>query len=156
MVFFVFNEVQEKFIVDLWYCNIVLKVCQCGFFIVVQILMLDVCLFVLNIFVVVIVQDDEIVEKIMCKKIEFVYDWLLKFLCEMILFKMDNVWLKEWVNGFNMQVFIFVCGDMLNWFYILEYGIICYEYLDWVEKIIIGVFVVVECGIIVIELMVKG
>lgn len=155
-VLFVPNEAQEKFIADLWFRNIVPKARQRGFSTVVQILMLDACLFVPNTSAAVIAQDDETAEKIMRKKIEFAYDRLPKFLREMIPLKTDNVRLKEWANGSNMQVSISARGDTLNWLHISEYGIICYEHPDRAEKIITGALAAAERGITVIESTAKG
>lgn len=155
-VLFVPNEAQEKFINDIWHRNIVPKARQRGFSTVVQLLMLDACLFVPNTSAAVVAQDDETAEKIMRKKIEFAYDRLPDFLKRMVPLTTDNVRLKAWANGSNMQVSISARGDTLNWLHISEYGIICYEHPDRAEKIITGALAAAERGITVIESTAKG
>jgi len=67
---------QERFLRDLWFRNLILKARQLGYSTLVQLMMLDTCLFNRNVAAAVIAQDKDAAEKIFRTKIKFAYDRL--------------------------------------------------------------------------------
>ncbi|MBO3760369.1 hypothetical protein [Ciceribacter sp. L1K22] len=155
-VLFVPNEVQEKFLQDMWYRNIVPKARQRGFSTLIQLLILDACLFVPNQAGAIIAQDSSTAEKIMRNKIEFAYDRLPSFIRDGNPMTRDNVELKIFANGSSVQVSVSARGDTLNWLHISEFGVICYANPKKAEEIVTGSLPAAKAGITFIESTAKG
>lgn len=155
-VLFTPNEVQEKFMRELWWRNIVPKARQRGFSTLIQIMMLDACLFVDNQTAAVIAQDRETAEKIMRDKIEFAWDRLPPFIRKGNPIIKDNVSEKTWKNGSSMSVSTSARGTTLNWLHVSEYGVICYYNPIKADEIVTGALPAAEQGIIIIESTAKG
>lgn len=150
------NEVQEKFIADLWYRNIVPKARQRGFSTLIQLMMLDACIFVMNQTAAVIAQDMDTAKKIMRDKIEFAWKLLPDFIKNANPLKIDNTEEKTWANGSSLSVSTSARGTTLNWLHVSEYGVICYANPLKADEIVTGAFPAAEQGIIVIESTAKG
>lgn len=150
------NEVQDKFIRELWYRNIVPKARQRGFSTVVQLMMLDACFFVPNTSAAVIAQDQATASKIMREKIEFAYTRLPRFLRDSNPIKTDNVTEKVWENGSSMTVSTSARGSTLAWLHVSEFGVICYASPIKADEIVTGALPAAEAGITVIESTAKG
>jgi hypothetical protein len=67
---------QEKLLEELWYRNLILKAPQRGFSTLIQLLMLDTCLFNPNVQAAVIAQDQDAATAIFRGKVQFAYDRL--------------------------------------------------------------------------------
>ncbi|MFB0692973.1 hypothetical protein ACA106_20825 [Agrobacterium pusense] len=150
------NDVQEKFIAEIWYRNIVPKARQRGFSTVVQIMILDACLFVENTVAAVIAQDSKTAKKIMRQKIKFAYKKLPEWLRSKKRIVVNNVEEVVFENGSSIQVSTSARGDTLNWLHISEYGKICYQSPEQAEEIQTGALPAAERGITVIESTAKG
>lgn len=124
-VIFTPNEEQEKFLARLWYRNIVPKARQRGFSTLVQLLMLDTCLFVPNSDTAVIAQDQDTAKKIRDLKIKFAYDRLPPLVRRMVPLTTDNITELAWDNGSRMSVSTSVRGGTIDFLHVSEYGVIC-------------------------------
>ncbi|MFC3074937.1 hypothetical protein [Shinella pollutisoli] len=150
------NEVQEKFIAELWYRNVVPKARQRGFSTVVQLMMLDACLFNQDTTAAIIAQDQVTASKIMREKIEFAYERLPDFLRRLIPLTKDNVTEKVFSNGSSITVSTSARGTTLSWLHVSEFGVICFQSPLKADEIITGALPAAEAGITVIESTAKG
>tara|TARA_R110002012_G_scaffold315261_2_gene528918 strand:- start:5839 stop:7392 length:1554 start_codon:yes stop_codon:yes gene_type:complete len=155
-VLFVPNEVQEKLLENLWYRNIVPKARQRGFSTLIQLMILDACLWNRNQAGAIIAQDRDTATKIMRDKIEFAYEKLPPWVKQMIPITTDNVQEKVFANGSSVSVSTSARGTTLNWLHVSEFGIICYRSPTKAEEIITGALPAAEQGIIFIESTAKG
>lgn len=155
-VLFVPNAAQEKLLARMWHRNIVPKARQRGFSTLIQLLILDACLFNDNQRAAIIAQDENTAIKIMRNKIEFAYDRLPPWVREARPIVVDNVTEKSFSNGSSIQVAISARGDTLNWLHVSEFGIICYERPKQAEKIVTGALAAAAQGMIFIESTAKG
>lgn len=121
------NRAQQRFLDRLWHRNLVPKARQRGFSTLVQILMLDTCLFVPNTTAAIIAQDRDTAGRIRDGKIKFAYDRLPPLVQQMVPLTTDNETELEWKNGSNMSISTSVRGGTLDFLHVSEYGIICLE-----------------------------
>ncbi|MBB3947067.1 hypothetical protein GGQ73_003031 [Rhizobium skierniewicense] len=150
------NEAQETFLKRIWHRNIVPKARQRGFSTVIQLLLLDACLFNENQRAAIIAQDQFTASKIMRNKIEFAYARLPDFIKSERRIKVDNTEEKIFSNGSSIQVSTSARGDTLNWLHVSEFGIICFESPLKAEKIVTGALAAAGQGITFIESTAKG
>lgn len=150
------NAAQERMLKRLWHRNIVPKARQRGFSTLIQLLILDACLFNENQKAAIIAQDATTASKIMRNKIEFAYERLPQFIRDMVWITIDNVTEKAFSNGSSIQVSTSARGDTLNWLHVSEFGIICFESPRRAEKIVTGALPAAAQGIIFIESTAKG
>jgi hypothetical protein len=150
------NRAQERLLKRLWHRNIVPKARQRGFSTLIQILILDACLFKENQKAAIIAQDASTASKIMRNKIEFAYERLPWVIRKAVPITTDNVTEKAFANGSSIQVSTSARGDTLNWLHVSEFGIICFESPRRAEKIITGALPAAAQGIVFIESTAKG
>lgn len=151
------NEAQENFLRNMWFRNIVPKARQRGFSTLIQILMLDTCLFVPETDAAVIAQDKETAKKIRDGKIKFAYDRLPEVVRAMVPLTVDNVTEMQWANGSRMTVSTSVRGGTINFLHVSEYGIVCLKEPGKAQEIQEGSLPAVpETGIAVIESTVES
>lgn len=150
------NEAQRKLLRRMWHKNIVPKARQRGFSTLIQIIILDACLWNENQKAAIIAQDQFTASKIMRNKIEFAYDRLPPWLRAQVPIVTDNVQEKIFANGSSIQVSTSARGDTLNWLHVSEFGIICFESPIKAEKIITGALAAAAQGFIFIESTAKG
>lgn len=150
------NEAQEKFLKRIWHRNIVPKARQRGFSTVIQLLILDACLFNPNQRAAIIAQDQFTAIKIMRNKVEFAYNRLPEFIRNEVGIVVDNTEEKIFTNGSSIQVSTSARGDTLNWLHVSEFGIICFESPLKANKIVTGALAAAGQGIVFIESTAKG
>lgn len=155
-VLFVPNPVQEKFLAELWYRNVIPKARQRGFSTVVQIVMLDACIFVPNTSAAVVAQDDVTSGKIFEKKVKFAWERLPEIIHKMFPLKYDTKTQLVWQHGSSMTVSTSTRGDTLQYLHVSEYGKICAKYPDKAAEIMSGSLPSAENGIIIIESTMEG
>lgn len=156
-VLFVPNLVQERFLEEIWYRNVVPKARQRGFSTVVQLLILDACLFNANIGAGIIAQDDNTAKGIRNNKIKFAYDRLPGFIRTGRRLIIDNVTEMQWDNGSFLIVATSTRGRTLQYLHVSEYGKICAKYPDKAAEIKSGSLPSVDMhGIVVIESTAEG
>ena len=143
---------QEKFLDTIWYRNVIPKARQRGFSTVVQIMMLDACLFVPNTAAAVIAQDDNTALQIFQKKIKFAWERLPALVREGVGTRYDTKHEMQWGNDSSMLVATSTRGTTLQYLHVSEYGQICAKHPDRADEIQEGSLPSVDQhGVIVIE-----
>lgn len=151
------NEVQEKFLDEIWYRNVVPKARQRGFSTAVQIMVLDACLFNPNIAAGIIAHDDEAAIGIRDNKIKFAWDRLPDFVKDSNPLVRDNMHELRWENGSYLVVAMSVRSRTLQYLHVSEYGKICRDDPKRAKEIMTGSLPAVDKhGIIVIESTAEG
>lgn len=154
---FVPNEAQRKFLLEMWYRNVIPKARQRGFSTLIQILMLDTCLFKAGTQAAVIAQDEATAKEIRDTKIKFAWDRLPPIVREMVQLTTDNVRELQWSNGSKMRLATSVRGGTVHFLHISELGKIVQAEPAKVEEIQQGsIPAVPTTGILVIESTVEG
>lgn len=143
---------QEKFLRRLWYRNVVPKARQRGFSTMIQLMMLDACLFVPNTAAAIIAQDKNTAKKIFDDKINFAYERLPPVVREGLPLTTDTVTEMKWSNGSSMVVSTSTRGNTLQWLHVSEYGQICKKFPGKATEIQTGSLPSVDAsGVIVVE-----
>ncbi|PTM61891.1 hypothetical protein [Phreatobacter oligotrophus] len=151
------NEAQRKFLLEMWYRNVVPKARQRGFSTLIQILMLDTCLFKPGTMSAVIAQDEDTAKQIRNTKIKFAWERLPAFVKEMVPLTTDNITELVWANGSTMLLATSVRGGTVHFLHISELGKIVQASPLKVEEIQQGsIPAVPPTGILVIESTVEG
>lgn len=152
VVLFQPNEVQDKFLDELWYRNVVPKARQRGFTTVVQIWILDSVLFEPNTAAAVIAQDQPTVIRIFREKIKFAYDRLPAFVRQMVKVVTNNKTELIFENGSSVYVAVSTRGGTLQILHVSELGQISKKAPDKAHEIQTGSLPSVDqTGIIIIE-----
>lgn len=156
-VLFVPNEVQQRFVDNIWFRNLVPKARQRGFSTLVQLLMLDQCLFVPGSDTAIIAQDQDTARKIRTGKILFAYNRLPPLVKEMVPLTVQNITELRWAHGSSMAVTSSSRGGTLSFLHVSEYGLVCAKTPDKAIEIQEGSLPAVDqSGIIVIESTVES
>lgn len=151
------NAVQQRFIDNLWYRNIVLKARQRGYSTVIQIMMLDTCLFQDNVRAAVIAQDETSAEVIFRDKVKFAYDNLPNTLKQANPLTKDSQSELMLSNNSSLRVAISARSGTFQWLHISEFGKICAKRPDAAREIVTGSLPTVDRnGIICIESTAEG
>lgn len=154
---FVPNEVQRKFLQEMWYRNVVPKARQRGFSTLIQLLMLDTCLFKGGTMAAVIAQDEDTAKQIRNTKIKFAWDRLPAVVKELVQLTTDNITEQVWSNGSTMLLATSVRGGTVHFLHISELGKIVQSAPLKVEEIQLGsIPAVPPTGVLVIESTVEG
>lgn len=154
---FVPNEVQEEFLDELWYRNVVPKARQRGFSTLVQLMMLDGALFEPNFRGQVIAQDLATAHKIFRDKIMFAYDRLPDVIKALAPIQSKNKSELVLENNSSLMVGTSARGGTLQFLHVSEYGKICAVAPDKAAEIQSGALpAVAQGGIVVIESTVEG
>ncbi len=157
LVLFTPNEVQAQFIKDIWYRNVVPKARQRGFSTVVQLMMLDACLFVENTIAGIIAQDLDTAKAIRNNKILIAYNNLPVAVRQMTRLTTKNIKELAWSNGSTMIIATSARGRTLQWLHVSEYGEICANNPEHAAEIRSGSLPAVDQhGIVVVESTAKG
>lgn len=154
---FVPNEAQRKFLENIWYRNVIPKARQRGFSTLVQLLMLDMCLFKGGTMSAVIAQDEDTAKQIRNTKIKFAWDRLPDFVKTMVPLVTDNITELQWQNGSTMLLATSVRGGTVHFLHISELGRIVQNTPAKVAEIQEGsIPAVPPTGVLVIESTVEG
>lgn len=156
-VLFAPNLAQQDFLNRMWFRNLVPKARQRGFSTLIQLLMLDTCIFVPETDAAVIAQDKTTAEKIRDLKIKFAWDRIPSVVRQMVKLTKDNVTELNWSNDSRMTVSTSVRGGTINFLHVSEYGIVCLKEPEKAKEIQEGSLPAVpETGIAVIESTVES
>jgi hypothetical protein len=151
------NEVQARFLDDIWFRNVVPKARQRGFSTVIQILMLDTALFEDNVNAAVVAQDLPSCLKIFRNKIAFAYDRLPALIRKMVPFTSRTKTEIVFANGSTVSVAVSTRSGTYQFLHVSELGIISKTDPDKADEIQSGSLPSVDQnGIIVVESTVEG
>ena len=152
VVTFVPNDVQDQFLDDMWYRNVVPKARQRGFTTLMQILMLDYIMFEDNYACCLISENLDLAKRTLKNKLKFAYDLLPQLLKDMNPLVTDNKEELVWQNGSSIYVSTSPRGDTLQFLHVSELGKISLKHPEKANEISSGGFTAVDkTGIIVVE-----
>lgn len=143
---FVPNEAQQAMLRDLWWRNIILKARQRGFSTLIQLMMLDTCLFNGNTRAAVIANDQEAAGVIFRDKIRYAYDHLPQIVREMNPLTTDSKTELMLANNSNLRVATSVRSGTLQFLHVSEFGKICRAYPLKAKEIMTGSLPAVDQG----------
>jgi len=132
------NETQEHLYKNMWYLNLVLKARQKGVTTVIDLFMLDRCLFNPNVKAGVIAHNKDDAENFFKWKIKYAYDRLPGALKEQLAAKTDRAGELQFSNGSSIRVGTSMRSDTLQYLHISEFGKICAKYPERATEIISG------------------
>lgn len=140
------NEAQQCMLDDLWYRNIILKARQRGFSTLIQLMMLDTCLFNANVRAAVIAQDKDAASSIFRDKIKYAYDNLPQLVRDMVPLTTDSASELMLANNSNLRVATSVRSGTLQFLHVSEFGKICRAYPLKAKEVLTGSLPAVDQG----------
>lgn len=151
------NEVQQRFLDDIWFRNVVPKARQRGFSTVIQLLMLDTSLFEDNMRCAVVAQDLPSCLKIFRDKIAYAYDRLPPLIRKMKPYTSRTKTEIVLANNSSLSVAVSTRSGTYQFLHVSELGIISKTDPDKADEIQSGSLPSVDInGIIVVESTVEG
>jgi len=143
------NPEQEHFLNNMWYLNVILKARQLGFTTLIQLFMLDRCVFNSNVTAGVIAHTQLDAKAIFRNKIKFAYDRLPPDLRNAVETESDSAQVLEFSNGSSISVGTSMRGGTLQYLHISEFGKICAKYPEKAVEIVTGALNAVEAGCVI-------
>lgn len=140
------NPSQEEFIINRWLLDVVLKSRQKGFTTVIQLDMLDDCLFIPNISAGVIAHNLVDAKAFFRDKIKFAYDNLPEPFRKVRSAEQDSADSLRFNNGSSMRVGVSLRSGTLQRLHVSEYGKLCAKFPDRAEEVKTGAFNTVHVG----------
>lgn len=143
---FVLNEAQEKLLDQLHTLNLILKARQLGFTTLIQILMLDACLFNSNTSAGIVAHNREDAEAFFDDKIKFAYDNLDPEIRKAIPATQDSAKSLTFSNGSRIRVGTSLRSGTFQYLHVSEFGKTCAQFPSKAKEIVTGAFNAVEAG----------
>lgn len=140
------NEHQEAFILERHGMDVVLKARQLGFTTVIQLDMLDDCLFTSNLSAGVIAHNLVDAKAFFRDKIKFAYDNLPEPFRKVRAAENDSAESLRFNNGSSIRVGVSLRSGTLQRLHVSEYGKLCAKYPDRAEEVKTGAFNTVAIG----------
>lgn len=143
---FCMNEDQEKFLAERHGFDLILKARQKGFTTVIQLDMLDDCLFIPNTAAGVIAHNLTDAKSFFADKIKFAYDGLPDEFRELVSAETDSVDSLKFSNGSSIRVGTSLRSGTLQRLHVSEYGKLCAKYPEKAREVKSGAFNTVQAG----------
>ena len=140
------NANQEQLLGDLWTLNIILKARQMGFTTLIQILMLDACLFNSNTSAGIVAHNREDAEAFFDDKIKFAYDQLDPEIRKAVPATQDSAKSLTFANGSRIRVGTSLRSGTFQYLHVSEFGKTCAQFPSKAKEIVTGAFNAVEAG----------
>lgn len=140
------NENQERLLADLWTLNLILKARQMGFTTLIQILMLDACLFNSNTSAGIVAHNREDAEAFFDDKIKFAYDNLDPEIRRAVPATQDSAKSLTFANGSRIRVGTSLRSGTFQYLHVSEFGKTCAQAPAKAKEIVTGAFNAVEAG----------
>jgi hypothetical protein len=140
------NPAQEKLLDQLWSLNLILKARQMGFTTLIQIMMLDACLFNSNTSAGIVAHTREDAEAFFDDKIKFAYDHLDPEIRKVVSATQDSAKSLTFSNGSRIRVGTSLRSGTFQYLHVSEFGKICASYPDKAKEIVTGAFNTVQAG----------
>jgi hypothetical protein len=151
------NADQERFITERHGLDIILKARQKGFTTIIQLEMLDDCLFIPNTSAGVIAHNLTDAEAFFQDKIKFAYDALPPEFREIVAATSDTVRSLKFSNGSSIRVGTSLRSGTLQRLHVSEYGKLCAKFPEKAREVKSGAFNTVAVGQqIVVESTAEG
>ena len=138
VVVFRMNVEQRKLYDALALRNLILKARQLGFSTLIQLLMLDQCIFVPHTKAGVIAQDDDAASKIFRDKIKFAWDRMPEWIHQSVHTTGDSTRELEFDNGSSIRVATSMRSTTLQYLHVSEFGKICAKYPAKATEVLTG------------------
>lgn len=143
---FVMNTAQEQLFDDMWYLNIILKARQRGFSTLIQIYLLDACMFNSNVNAGTIAHTREDAEVIFRTKAKYPYEHLPDGLKAANSARLDSARELVFANDSSLRVGTSLRSGTYQYLHVSEHGKICAKYPDKAEEIRTGALNTVQAG----------
>jgi hypothetical protein len=140
------NANQEKLLAELWTLNLILKARQMGFTTLIQILMLDACLFNSNTSAGIVAHNREDAEAFFDDKIKFAYDQLDPEIRKAVPATQDSAKSLTFANGSRIRVGTSLRSGTFQYLHVSEFGKTCAQFPSKAKEIVTGAFNAVEAG----------
>lgn len=151
------NTDQEKFLIERHGMDVVLKARQKGFTTVIQIDMLDDCLFIPNTAAGVIAHNLNDAKAFFADKIKFAYDNLPAAFKAIVAAEQDAADSLKFSNGSSIRVGASLRSGTLQRLHVSEYGKLCAKYPEKAREVRTGAFNTVQAGMsITVESTAEG
>lgn len=143
---FCMNEDQAKFLNERHGMDVVLKARQKGFTTVIQLDMLDDCLFIPNTAAGVIAHNLNDAKAFFADKIKFAYDNLPQAFRDVVSAEVDAADSMKFSNGSSIRVGTSLRSGTLQRLHVSEYGKLCAKYPEKAREVRTGAFNTVQAG----------
>lgn len=151
------NQHQERFLSDRHGMDVVLKARQLGYTTVIQLDMLDDCLFTSNLSAGVIAHNLVDAKAFFRDKIKFAYDNLPATFKKVRAAENDSAESLRFNNGSSIRVGVSLRSGTLQRLHVSEYGKLCAKFPDRAEEVKTGAFNTVAVGMsITVESTAEG
>ncbi|WP_380784003.1 hypothetical protein [Sphingomonas sp. R86520] len=151
------NEDQEEFILNRWKLDIILKARQRGFTTVIQLDMLDDCLFLADLSAGVIAHNLVDAKAFFRDKIKYAYDHLPATFRKIRAADNDSAESLRFNNGSSIRVGTSLRSGTLQRLHVSEFGKLCAKYPERAAEVVSGAFNTVAAGqVITIESTAEG
>lgn len=146
VVRFAMNADQEKFLSERHGFDLILKARQKGFTTVIQLDMLDDCLFIPNTAAGVIAHNLTDAKSFFADKIKFAYDGLPDEFRQLVTAETDSVDSLKFSNGSSIRVGTSLRSGTLQRLHVSEYGKLCAKFPEKAREVKSGAFNTVQAG----------
>ena len=143
------NWAQEALLDEMWYLNVILKARQLGFTTLIQLYMLDQCVFNSNVQAGVIAHNRDDAEDFFTKKIRYAYDNLPEQIRNNNPAKQDSVRQLTFENDSSIRVGTSLRSGTYQFLHVSEYGKLCAKFPDKAREVRTGAFNTVHAGQVV-------
>lgn len=140
------NGAQEKLLDELWYLNIVLKARQLGFTTLIDLFILDACVFNSNVRGGIIAHTLEDSKTIFKDKVKYPYDHLPERIRAIQRAPQDSATALSFANNSSIRVGTSLRSGTYQYMHISEHGKICAKYPEKAKEIKTGSLNTVEAG----------
>jgi hypothetical protein len=140
------NAAQEQLYVDLHSLNLILKARQLGFTTLLQLLLLDACLFNSNTSAGIVAHNREDAEAFFDDKIKFAYDNLDPAIKAAVPATQDSAKSLTFANGSRIRVGTSLRSGTFQLLHVSEFGKTCAQFPAKAKEIVTGAFNAVEAG----------
>jgi hypothetical protein len=140
------NANQEQLLSELWTLNIILKARQMGFTTLIQLVMLDACLFNSNTSAGIVAHNREDAEAFFDDKIKFAYDQLDPEIQKAVPATQDSAKSLTFANGSRIRVGTSLRSGTFQYLHVSEFGKTCAQFPAKAKEIVTGAFNAVEAG----------
>jgi hypothetical protein len=143
---FCMNEDQRQFLTDRHGFDIVLKARQKGFTTIIQLDMLDDCLFIPNTAAGIVAHNRDDAEAFFADKIKFAYDELPPEFHELVSAEQDTAKSLKFSNGSSIRVGTSLRSGTFQRLHVSEYGKLCAKFPEKAREVKSGAFNTVQAG----------
>lgn len=140
------NPAQEQLLDQLHTLNVILKARQMGFTTLIQILMLDACLFNSNTSAGIVAHNREDAEAFFSDKIKFAYDHLDPEIKKAVPATQDSAKSLTFANGSKIRVGTSLRSGTFQYLHVSEFGKTCAQFPAKASEIVTGAFNAVQAG----------